>query len=57
MMFRRKDVASSFKLYKETSEIKYFALKSTPSGHIVVQLAGSNNLAIYDRKLRLIGEI
>lgn len=56
-MFKRKDTESSFRLYKENSNIDYFALRSTPSGHIVVQNSKTNNLSIYDKKLVLVGEL
>lgn len=56
-VFRRGDTQSSFKLYKQLKSVSYFALRSTPSGHIVIQLARSNRLKIFDKKLNLVAEL
>ena len=57
MVFRRKDTQSSFKLYKQLKLLSYFALRSTPSGHIVIQMLKSNKLKIFDKKLNLVAEL
>lgn len=44
VVFKRKSTDQSFRLYKENKNIKYFALRSTPSGHIVVQRISSSDL-------------
>lgn len=51
-VLKRQTKDSSFKLSRHDEKLSYFALRPTPSGHIVLQLNSSNDLLVIDRKLR-----
>ena len=48
-ILKRQKIGMPFEVMKKDQSINFYALKPTPSGHFVVQLCGSNNLAVYDK--------
>lgn len=51
-MLKRKTVQHQFSLIRENRSIRLFSLRGTPSGHIVVQMQGSNDLVVFDKSLK-----
>lgn len=51
-VLKRQNEESNFKLTRHNENLSYFALRPTPSGHLVLQLNNSNDLMVLDRKLR-----
>lgn len=52
-VLKRPKIGMPFEVIKKDQSINFYALKPTPSGHFVVQLCGSNNLAVYDKNCKL----
>jgi hypothetical protein len=50
-LLKRHSVHSDFKFVRKNDQIKYYGLRATPSGHVVVQHNGSNKLAVYNKSL------
>jgi hypothetical protein len=49
VVMQRQNEAMPFKLVRNEPSLKYFGLRPTPSGHIVLQLKGSNKLVVYNK--------
>jgi len=52
LVLKRKTTQHQFSLIRENRSIKLFSLRGTPSGHIVVQMQGSNDLIVFDKTLK-----
>ena len=53
LLLKRKTINHAFSLMKEDRSLRIYGLRGTPSGHIVVQIQGSNNLLVFDKNLNL----
>ena len=51
-ILRRYNTRDTFELAKRDPELKFFGIRGTPSGHFLIQLKGSNNLVVFNRKLK-----
>lgn len=51
-VLKRQNNESNFKIARHDENLSYFALRPTPSGHLVLQMNHSNDLMVLDRKLR-----
>jgi len=51
VVMKRPTNSSNFKLVRNEPSLKYHGLRPTPSGHIVLQLKGSNSMVVYNKKM------
>lgn len=51
VILKRQNSMMPFNLQRNEPQLKYYGLRPTPSGHIVMQMKGSNDLVVYTKNI------